>query len=197
MKLNQGKLDWIWLNQGKNSDRPSPRAAGRPVPPLASSPPAPAPKNHSDYNDHILQSLEKIKWLHWRLSALPGSSPTTLNQLDDNDDFQLYQTSQSGTNMAYMYTTICEVLWWKQSRSWTKMKVVKWCWNKWNGHILVHIYHKQCEFIQKIRWKGSNGQLQWFNKATSGALCWKRQKNTKTRGTKTQITQNFEKVWPI
>ena len=82
-------------------------------------------------------------------------------------------------------------------QSQTKVKVVKWCWNKWNGHILVHIYHKQCEFIQKIRWKGSNGQFQWFNKATSGALCWKRQKNTKTRGTKTQITQNFEKVWPI
>ena len=95
------------------------------------------------------------------------------------------------------FKTLCEILWWKQSQRWTKMKVVKWCWNKWNGHILVHIYHKQCEFIQKIRWKGSNGQLQWFNKATSGALCWKRQKNTKTRGTKTQITQNFEKVWPI
>ena len=101
------------------------------------------------------------------------------------------------TRCVQIYMTSCEILWWKQSQRWAEVKVVKWCWNKWNGHILVHIYHKQCEFIQKIRWKGSNGQLQWFNKATSGALCWKRQKNTKTRGTKTQITQNFEKVWPI
>ena len=29
----------------------------------------------------------------------------------------------------------------------------------------MHIYHKQCEIIQKIQWKDSNGQLQWFNKA--------------------------------
>ena len=50
----------------------------------------------------------------------------------------------------------------------------------------------------KNQWKSSNGQLQCFYNGTSGALCWKRQKkNTKTRETKTQITQNFEKVWPI
>ena len=43
----------------------------------------------------------------------------------------------------------------------------------------MYIYHKQCGIIQKIQWKGSNGQLKWFNKATSGALCWKRQKTPK------------------
>ena len=43
----------------------------------------------------------------------------------------------------------------------------------------MYIYHKQCGILQKIQWKGSNGQLQWFNKATSGALCWKRQKTPK------------------
>ena len=35
-----------------------------------------------------------------------------------------------------------------------------------------------------------------FSVFTMG-LCSNRQKNTKTRETKTQITQNFEKVWPI
>ena len=36
-----------------------------------------------------------------------------------------------------------------------------------------------------------------FYNGTTGAWCWKRQKNTKTRETKTQITQCFEMVWPI
>ena len=36
-----------------------------------------------------------------------------------------------------------------------------------------------------------------FYNGTPGALCWKRPKNTKTWETKTQITQFFEKVWPI
>ena len=78
-----------------------------------------------------------------------------------------------------LHMTLCEILWWKQSQRWTKVKVVKWCWNDWNGHCLVYIYHKQCGILQKNQWKGSNGQLHWFNKATSGALFWKRQKNTK------------------
>ena len=30
--------------------------------------------------------------------------------------------------------------------------------------ILMHIYHKQCEIIQKIRWKSSNGQIHCFCK---------------------------------
>ena len=34
-------------------------------------------------------------------------------------------------------------------QSQTNLKAGKWGWNKWNGHILVYIYHKQCEFIQK------------------------------------------------
>ena len=78
-----------------------------------------------------------------------------------------------------------------------KVKVVKLCWNKWNGPFLMHIYDKQCGIMQKNQWKGPNFQIQCFYNGTSGALCWKRQKNTKTRETKTQITQIFEKVWPI
>ena len=46
--------------------------------------------------------------------------------------------------------------------------------------------------------KKINGRVQTFRFSVfTMGLCWKRQKNTKTRETKTQITQNFEKVWPI
>ena len=34
-------------------------------------------------------------------------------------------------------------------KSQTKLKVVKWGWNEWNGHILVYIYHKQYGIMQK------------------------------------------------
>ena len=44
-----------------------------------------------------------------------------------------------------------------------KVKVVKWGWNKWNEHDLMHIYHKQCEIIQKIEWNSSNGQIHCFH----------------------------------
>ena len=68
----------------------------------------------------------------------------------------------------------------------------KWKWSngvktKWNGHILVYIYHKQCGILQKNQWKGSNGQLQWFYKAMVGALCWKRQKTQKLEKLKCKL----------
>ena len=44
-----------------------------------------------------------------------------------------------------------------------KVKVVKWGWTKWNEHDLMHIYHKQCEIIQKIEWNSSNGQIHCFH----------------------------------
>ena len=53
----------------------------------------------------------------------------------------------------------------------------------------MHVYEKQCEIMPKNQWKSPNFQIQCFYNGTSGALCWKRQKNTKTRETKTQITQ--------
>ena len=58
-------------------------------------------------------------------------------------------------------------------------------------------YDKQCEIMQTNQWKSPNFQIQCFFNGTSGALCWKRLKSTKTRGTETKITQNFEKIWPI
>ena len=44
-----------------------------------------------------------------------------------------------------------------------KVKVVKWGWKKWNEHDPMHIYHKQCEIIQKIEWNSSNGQIHCFH----------------------------------
>ena len=91
----------------------------------------------------------------------------------------------------------CELVWWKQSRSLSKVKVVKWCQKRWNWPILMYIYHIQCEIIQKIQWKGSNSQLQCFY---NGRLLTDRSsllKTPETRETKTRITQNFELVWPI
>ena len=52
-------------------------------------------------------------------------------------------------------------------KSQKNLKVVKWGWKLWNGHILVYIYHKQCGIKQKNQWKSSNGQLQCFSKGTS------------------------------
>ena len=51
----------------------------------------------------------------------------------------------------------------------------------------MYIYHKQCGILQKNQWKGSNGQLQWFYKATLGALCWKRQKTQKLEKLKCKL----------
>ena len=60
----------------------------------------------------------------------------------------------------------------------------------------MYIYHKQCEIMHNIQWKGPNSQLQCFEQATSGALCWK-PKTWKTRKTNTWIAQNFDIVWTI
>jgi len=62
----------------------------------------------------------------------------------------------------FWHMTGSRLMSWFQSRKW--VKVVKLCFKKWNGHILMHIYHIQCEFIQKNQWKGSNGQIHCFCK---------------------------------
>ena len=55
----------------------------------------------------------------------------------------------------------------------------------------MHIYDKQCEIMQKNQWKSPNIQIECFY---NGTVLKTPKKNTKTRETKTQITQNFEKV---
>ena len=61
----------------------------------------------------------------------------------------------------------------------------------------MYIYHKQCWILQKIQWKGSNGQLQCFYNGRSLTYRSSLLKTVKTMKTKMYITQNFELVWPI
>ena len=80
---------------------------------------------------------------------------------------------------------------------WMKVKVAKWCWKKWNGPILMHIYDKQYEIMQKNQWKCPNFQTSCFYNGRSLTDRSSLLKTLKTRETKTWITQNFELVWPI
>ena len=90
--------------------------------------------------------------------------------------------------------THCEVMTWSHSQSPTKLKVVIWGFKKWNEHILVYIYAKQCEILQKKsikKLKRPNSLfLQW--EVSSSVL-----KTWKTRETKTRITQNFQILYHI
>ena len=67
--------------------------------------------------------------------------------------------------------THCEVMDGSHSRSRSKLKVVKWGFKKWNQHILMYIYAKQCEILQKNRWKSSNGQNHCFCNGKSAPRC--------------------------
>ena len=73
-----------------------------------------------------------------------------------------------------------------------KLKVAKRCWKQLNEHNLMYIYHKQCENMQKIQWKCSNGQIQCFYKGTSGALCWKPKKQGKQEKLKRELLNFFQ-----
>ena len=73
----------------------------------------------------------------------------------------------------FLHTTHCEVVTGSHSQSRTKLKVVKWGFKKWNQHILMYIYAKQCEILQKNRWKSSNGQNHCFCNGKSAPRCWK------------------------
>ena len=68
---------------------------------------------------------------------------------------------------------------------WMKVKVAKWCWKKWNGPFLMHIYDKQCEIMQKNQWKGPNFQIQCFYNERSLTDRSSLLKTGKTRETKT------------
>ena len=72
-----------------------------------------------------------------------------------------------------------------------KLKVAKRCWKQLNEHNLMYIYHKQYENMQKNQWKSSDGQIQCFKQATSGALCWKPKKPGKL---KQKITRELLKI---
>ena len=86
---------------------------------------------------------------------------------------------------------------WYESAKHAFLKVVKWHWKKWKWPILMQIYVKQCEIMQKNQWKGPNFQIQCFYNGRSLTDRSSLLKTWKTRETKTWITQNFELVWPI
>ena len=48
-----------------------------------------------------------------------------------------------------LLTTQSQLVWSFESQNWVKVKVVTWCWKKWNKHNLMYIYHIQCEIMQK------------------------------------------------
>ena len=73
-----------------------------------------------------------------------------------------------------------------------KLKVAQRCWKQLSEHNLMYIYHKQCENMQKIQWKSSNGQIQWFMQATSGALCRKPKKQGKQEKLKRELLKIYQ-----
>ena len=77
-----------------------------------------------------------------------------------------------------------------------KVKVVKLCWNKWNGPFLCISMTNNVESCKKNQWKGSNFQIQCFYNGTSGALCWKRQKTPKLEKLKRKLL-NFLKMYDL
>ena len=80
-----------------------------------------------------------------------------------------------------------------QCRKQMKVKVVKWCWKKWNGPILMRIHAKQCEIMQKINKKAQTAKFTVFAREISSAVL----KTWTTRKTKTWITQNFQILYHI
>ena len=75
-----------------------------------------------------------------------------------------------------------------------KVKVVKWCWKNWNGPILMHIYAKQCEIMQKKSMKRLKRPNSLFLQGEVSSVVLK---TWKTRETKTRITQNFQILYHI
>ena len=63
------------------------------------------------------------------------------------------------------------------------LKVVKLCWKRWNGPILMHIYDKQCEIIQKKSMEQLKLPDSVFLQGDVMSSVLKTQKNTETRQT--------------
>ena len=79
-----------------------------------------------------------------------------------------------------------------ECRKGVKVKVVKWCWKKWSGPILMHIYAKQCEIMQKIDEKAPTVKFTVLQGEISSVVL----KTWKTRKTNTWITQIFQILYP-
>ena len=86
------------------------------------------------------------------------------NHLYISSDFCSKQCHKPYTFLQIRNMTASQYNPWFEFQSWMKVKVVKWCRKKkkWNEHNLMHIYHKQCEIMQKNQWNSSNGKHYWF-----------------------------------
>ena len=73
------------------------------------------------------------------------------NHLYISSDFCSKQCHKPYTFLQIRNMTASQYNPWFEFQSWMKVKVVKWCRKKkkWNEHNLMHIYHKQCEIMQK------------------------------------------------
>ena len=91
----------------------------------------------------------------WLLLARVWRVPATLPYPDLFENFRV-QGSMTASQLNPSY----------ECGEGMKVKVVKWCWKKWNWPILMHIYDKQCEIMQKNQWKSPNIQIQCFYNGT-------------------------------
>ena len=72
-----------------------------------------------------------------------------------------------------------------------KVKVVKWGRKNWNEHDLMHIYHKQCEIIQKLNEIAQTARFTVFTMCGS----WKSWFFMKTSQTELHCWPQFTPVW--
>ena len=86
------------------------------------------------------------------------------NHLYISSDFCSKQCHKPYTFLQIRNMTASQYNPWFEFQSWMKVKVVKWCRKKkkWNEHNLMHIYHKQCEIMQKNQWNSSKANFTDF-----------------------------------
>ena len=86
------------------------------------------------------------------------------NHLYISSDFCSKQCHKPYTFLQIRNMTASQYNPWFEFQSWMKVKVVKWCRKKkkWNEHNLMHIYHKQCEIMQKNQWKDRSPRSSYY-----------------------------------
>ena len=127
------------------------------------------PKNHSSSQ---VDSVCIEKWehltgkkplVHWHLTFDIGPNPEISTQ------YQIRKAFWDNFNNTFVSKIIFTVMRsYLREWFWPNLKVVKWCWRRWNGSILMHIYVKQRVIIQK-----SMEGLKLIDSVffVSGALC--------------------------
>ena len=125
--------------------------------------------------DSLLMWAIRVEELLIRLYLCNTSNYCRVSQLDQGYTYIYIYTYMTRSQINPSY----------ECGKWMKVKVAKWCWKKWNGPFLMHIYDKQCEIMQKNQWKGPNFQIQCFYNERSLTDRSSLLKTGKTRETKT------------